>query len=427
MGPRGRARARRRPPRTATTPSTQEEGDHRAPGTTGSAPSTPSPGIQVYEDPDPEGSPLGPYPIPSAYAGTCGVVAGGGPLAAPASPLTNDAGQIDLAPAASSGPGQWAGPPPRASSRRSPSCWGGRFAVPDARAGLRRRVQLADVRPRSRSQLRERARLHHAVPHHRAVDRAALGVPHARLVDRGARPWSTAWRTPVTGPALLRHPGRPERRGGRAALDVPGRRPEPRRLRPDRVDRVGGDGRRDRCRRVRRRRHALRARRRRRPRAGPAVPRPAADPAVRCQGRSRWRRRSRSSRPRRDPGEARRADRRRARRAQRPRRRAHRHRVEPPAPPARATGPSSRPGSSIPRAAPATARPTSGPTSSPAASGTGFGCASVWGSPGRRRRRAARVLRDRFVRDGRRRGRRGRLRRRPAHRARSSGASTRPA
>jgi hypothetical protein len=54
------------------------------------------PGIQVYEDPDPEGSPLDPYPIPSAYAGTCGVVVGGGPLAAPASPITNEAGQLDL-------------------------------------------------------------------------------------------------------------------------------------------------------------------------------------------------------------------------------------------------------------------------------------------------------------------------------------------
>jgi len=32
------------------------------------------PGVQVYEDPDPEGSPIGPYPLPGAYAGTCGVV-----------------------------------------------------------------------------------------------------------------------------------------------------------------------------------------------------------------------------------------------------------------------------------------------------------------------------------------------------------------
>src|SRR5438132_4509249 len=47
------------------------------------------PGVQVYEDPDAQGSPADPlydmgltpspsYPIPSAYAGTCGVVAGGG-------------------------------------------------------------------------------------------------------------------------------------------------------------------------------------------------------------------------------------------------------------------------------------------------------------------------------------------------------------
>ena len=53
------------------------------------------PGVQVYEDPDPEGSPEGPYPLPSAYVGTCGAMAGGGPLTAPESPLTNDAGQLD--------------------------------------------------------------------------------------------------------------------------------------------------------------------------------------------------------------------------------------------------------------------------------------------------------------------------------------------
>jgi hypothetical protein len=53
------------------------------------------PGVQVYEDPNPEGSPIGPYPIPSLYAGTCGVIAGGGSApAAPASPVTNGAGQV---------------------------------------------------------------------------------------------------------------------------------------------------------------------------------------------------------------------------------------------------------------------------------------------------------------------------------------------
>jgi len=54
------------------------------------------PGVQVYEDPDPEGSPIGPYPLPGAYAGTCGVIVGGGPVpAAPESGITNDAGQLD--------------------------------------------------------------------------------------------------------------------------------------------------------------------------------------------------------------------------------------------------------------------------------------------------------------------------------------------
>jgi hypothetical protein len=68
------------------------------------------PGAQVYEDPDPQASPLDPlreagvtatptgYPIPAGYIGTCGVVAGGGPAAhAPAgAPSTNSAGQLVL-------------------------------------------------------------------------------------------------------------------------------------------------------------------------------------------------------------------------------------------------------------------------------------------------------------------------------------------
>jgi hypothetical protein len=52
------------------------------------------PGVQVYEDPDAQASPLGPYPLPAAYAGTCGVILGGGGLQAPASPVTNSAGQF---------------------------------------------------------------------------------------------------------------------------------------------------------------------------------------------------------------------------------------------------------------------------------------------------------------------------------------------
>jgi len=52
------------------------------------------PGVQVYEDPSPNGSPIGPYPIPAVYVGTCGVVVGGGPLQMPASPATNSAGQV---------------------------------------------------------------------------------------------------------------------------------------------------------------------------------------------------------------------------------------------------------------------------------------------------------------------------------------------
>lgn len=53
------------------------------------------PGIQIYEDPDPQSSPEGPYPLPALYVGTCGFVAGGGMAPAfPASPITNSAGQL---------------------------------------------------------------------------------------------------------------------------------------------------------------------------------------------------------------------------------------------------------------------------------------------------------------------------------------------
>jgi hypothetical protein len=54
------------------------------------------PGVQVYEDPNPEGSPIGPYPLTAVYAGTCGVIVGGGQVTAPASPVTNDAGQVKV-------------------------------------------------------------------------------------------------------------------------------------------------------------------------------------------------------------------------------------------------------------------------------------------------------------------------------------------
>jgi hypothetical protein len=52
------------------------------------------PGFQIYEDPDPQGSPIGPYPLPAFYVGTCGLVVGGGNVKAPASPFTNKAGQL---------------------------------------------------------------------------------------------------------------------------------------------------------------------------------------------------------------------------------------------------------------------------------------------------------------------------------------------
>jgi hypothetical protein len=52
------------------------------------------PGVQIFEDPDPQGSPIGPsYPIPSLYIGTCGVIIGGGSLKMPSSPLSNHSNQ----------------------------------------------------------------------------------------------------------------------------------------------------------------------------------------------------------------------------------------------------------------------------------------------------------------------------------------------
>ena len=60
------------------------------------------PGVQIYEDPDAQGSPIGSsYPIPALYVGTCGVIIGGGDLAQspmpppqPGAPYINSAGQL---------------------------------------------------------------------------------------------------------------------------------------------------------------------------------------------------------------------------------------------------------------------------------------------------------------------------------------------
>jgi hypothetical protein len=64
------------------------------------------PGFQLFEDPDPEGSPgvlelvgvprKDPYPIPALYVGSCGVVIGGGPAMQLHGPDTNSAGQFVL-------------------------------------------------------------------------------------------------------------------------------------------------------------------------------------------------------------------------------------------------------------------------------------------------------------------------------------------
>ena len=66
------------------------------------------PGVQVYEDPDAQSSPIDPfyegglygmpmlYPLPGVYLGTCGVIFGGGPVFTMpgGTPMTNSAGQI---------------------------------------------------------------------------------------------------------------------------------------------------------------------------------------------------------------------------------------------------------------------------------------------------------------------------------------------
>ena len=62
------------------------------------------PGVQIYNDPDPQGdSGDGVYPHPGIYIGTCGVVVGGTPQAGslqypsmPPSPITNGQGQLVL-------------------------------------------------------------------------------------------------------------------------------------------------------------------------------------------------------------------------------------------------------------------------------------------------------------------------------------------
>ena len=51
------------------------------------------PGLNIYEDPNPQGSPLGPYPLPALSLGTCGFIFGGGDLSFTGTG-TNAAGQI---------------------------------------------------------------------------------------------------------------------------------------------------------------------------------------------------------------------------------------------------------------------------------------------------------------------------------------------
>lgn len=52
------------------------------------------PGLNIYEDPDPQASPIGPYPLPALSLGTCGFVFGGAAPLTFTGPGTNAAGQI---------------------------------------------------------------------------------------------------------------------------------------------------------------------------------------------------------------------------------------------------------------------------------------------------------------------------------------------
>jgi hypothetical protein len=54
------------------------------------------PGVQLYGDPDPQASPIGPYPLPAAYVGTCGVTVGGGQADLSGTPVSNSAGQASV-------------------------------------------------------------------------------------------------------------------------------------------------------------------------------------------------------------------------------------------------------------------------------------------------------------------------------------------
>ncbi|TMA36445.1 MAG: hypothetical protein E6J87_00675 [Deltaproteobacteria bacterium] len=55
------------------------------------------PGLNIYEDPDPQASPIGPYPLPALSLGTCGFVFGGAAPLTFTGPSTNSAGQIVVA------------------------------------------------------------------------------------------------------------------------------------------------------------------------------------------------------------------------------------------------------------------------------------------------------------------------------------------
>ena len=52
------------------------------------------PGLNIYEDPDPQASPIGFYPLPALSLGTCGFVFGGAAPLTFTGPSTNAAGQI---------------------------------------------------------------------------------------------------------------------------------------------------------------------------------------------------------------------------------------------------------------------------------------------------------------------------------------------
>ena len=157
---------------------------------------TTEPGVQVYEDPDPQASPLGPYPLPAAYVGTCGVILGGGDT--PTRPTPRHQRRAPTS-------GRH-----RVLMRRIGATIAG--IARDGRAAARRdrvqrvgrrapRLRLADVRPRRGADLRAARRVHVPEPDEYAEAATDLVRADGGLGDRLSCGRRTAWPTSARGTA----------------------------------------------------------------------------------------------------------------------------------------------------------------------------------------------------------------------------------